>query len=180
MFFDKKKFLGGLLFALVCWVGCDYSGELSEVQSTTTNGQAYSISYPDYMTAEKAGKLSPTAKVQYCNYFRNVYSVVTDTIKTDSTSFGQYAQQQTKQLISLLQRPQKIDSSFVQIDGKKAIKVAYTGTVGKEQLTERIYYQLVFVEGKKNSYLITLWTWDKWRQKYLTDFDRIEQSFKER
>lgn len=180
MLYSKIFFLWAMCIALVLWAGCDYANELHEVQGTTVNGQAYIISYPDYMTAEKGGKLSPTAKVQYCNYFRNVYSVVVDTVKTDSTSFAQYAQQQTKQLISLLQRPQKIDSSLVQIDGKRAIKVAYTGTVGKKQLTERIYYQLTFVEGKSNNYLVTLWTWDKWRKKYLADFDRITQSFKEK
>ncbi|HNL07812.1 MAG TPA: PsbP-related protein, partial [Chitinophagales bacterium] len=83
------------------------------------------------------------------------------------------------QLVATLERPQKVDSTALQIDEKNALRVAYTGTVGIKKIKERIYYQLVFVEGKKHYYQIVLWTWDQWRQKYQADFEHIVQSFKE-
>lgn len=169
-----------LLWCSVCWQSCSYSNEAHLSQHHTTDAKAnYQLAYPDYMKQLSDRALSATAPTQFVNYFRNVYSVLNDTIRTDSTTFDQYAHEQTQLLISRLQRPQKIDSTELRIDGKRALKVAYTGTVGKEQLTERMYYELYFIDGQQHCYQLSLWTWDKWRSKYLADFQRIATSFDE-
>jgi hypothetical protein len=180
MLLFKNPKMGIVALILVFIGGCSYS-ETFKIQQSSTNDKAtsYQIALPDYLDNLLEHHLHRTASVQYGNFFRNTYVIVVDTLSSEQFSLQQYAQQNIQQLVATLERPQKVDSTALQIDEKNALRVAYTGTVGIKKIKERIYYQLVFVEGEKHYYQIVLWTWDQWRQKYQADFEHIVQSFKE-
>lgn len=174
----KNIFLLMVFSLLLVAAGCSYDNERTTVTQQAQNTQAtYNISFPAYMTPETEGKLSQTAGLQYCNYFRNIYAIVNDTNKTDLQN---YAQAKAATLVAALKNPRKIDSTQTNINGLPAISVAYTGDVGPdEELMERIYYRIAFIQGQQTNYELTIWCWDKWREKYLAEMDTIVQSFKE-
>ena len=83
--------------------------------ATTDNIRQFSLTMPSYMEAAPDNKLNPTAKLQYCNYYRNVYALVLDQNKTDAantdTSLRQYANRYVRQMTSTMIKPQQIDSA---------------------------------------------------------------------
>ncbi|MGB0840103.1 MAG: PsbP-related protein [Chitinophagales bacterium] len=166
----------GLVLIVVCVASCDYNYTFEQVKGK----DLYVMEFPDFMEEVKDKALSPLADLQYVNYFRNVYAVVIDTPKTKlNLSVEQWADSSYNELIKVAKRPQKIRQNKLEINGMPAVEIIMTGDLGREAIKERIYYHLVFVEGKDHMYHISLWTWDSWREKYLEFFDRIVQSFKE-
>lgn len=166
-----------LLLTLLCFSACRYSGEWKPANATTYDGkQTFSLSFPDYISEEKEHKLHKSAPLQYCNYFRNFYAFADDTL---SNNYRSVADLETKRLIALLGNPMQIDTQSLQINGLPAFLATYSGVVGNQDLEERIYYRLAFVQGKERVYRITLWVWDKNRDKYTQDFEKIVGSFKE-
>lgn len=166
-----------LLLVLLCFSACRYSGEWKTATATTYDGQqSFSLSFPDYVSEEKEHKLHKSAPMQYCNYFRNFYGFADDTL---SDNYRSVADLETKRLIALLGKPLQIDTQSLQINGLPAFSASYSGDVGISDIVERIYYRLVFVQGKNRVYRITLWVWDKNRNKYTQDFEKITGSFLE-
>ena len=170
-------------FSLLLVSGCRYAEGFEPHQHTTMDGKAtYTVAFPDYMGPSSSGTLNPQATAQYANYFRNIYAIVLDTAVTETTAkpdslFHYYVNIETSQLVSILARPQLIDSTNLTVDGHPAVRVSYTGTVGREQITERIYYDLTFVQTPHHYYQLTVWVWDQWRQKYKDDIDQMVKSF---
>jgi len=173
-----------LFIGLMClFTACSYSGELITRTGTTHEGnKQFSISLPDYIVPEKDGQLSKTTSFQYCNYFRNIYLTIDDTLlqQTDTTKhLATYIRAKTNDLVSRLQKPQRVDSLVIQLNKHKAVQVSVTGDVGAGELVERMYYQLIFVQTSTHIYQLNFFMWDKWRDKYTTDLARIIPTFQE-
>jgi len=166
------------LLLTLLMMACSYTGEYREVQIN----DLYAMSFPDFMMEEKDKKLSQTALLQYCNYFRNIYTIVNHYPKTamnDSVSMATLGHEKYKATVQLLERPQFIDSTQLTISGLPARQYQFTGTVGIETVSERIFYNLVLVESPTHYYEIVFWTWDSWREKYKEDLPKIINSFHE-
>lgn len=145
-------------------------------QTVAQNNQ-YQLEVPSYMHEEKQKKLSPTADFQYCSYYRNVYTIVNEIDSVDAP-LASVATQRYDDLVSALQKPQRIDSLALEINGLPALQISVAGDVGPDDLKERIYYRLIFIAKDNKIYEIVLWGWDRYRDKFLNDFNRIQQSFK--
>ncbi len=152
--------------------------------ATTDNIRQFSLTMPSYMEAAPDNKLNPTAKLQYCNYYRNVYALVLDQNKTDAantdTSLRQYANRYVRQMTSTMIKPQQIDSANTTIGGLPSIALTITGDLGQlKDLRERIYYRIAFAESPTHYYHIATWTWDSRRKNFAADLEKIMQSFRE-
>lgn len=170
------------LYLLLCGAmllaSCRYSGEWRTANAVTYDGrQHFGLSFPDYLSEEKEHKLNKTAPVQYCNYFRNFYAIADDTL-TES-NYRQIAAGETARLFALLNEVQQTDTQSLVINGLPAFMAGMAGNVGNKDLNERIYYRLVFIQGTARVYRLTMWVWDKNREKYVADMDKIAGSFKE-
>lgn len=164
-----------LLFVVLTIAACSYSGEFKAVQVA----KRYTISLPDYMTENEEGKLNKEATLQYGNYFRNFYIIVLEKPMSRTHSLADYTRDATKELVNSLQKPIQIDSAAVEVNGMPGAQVSMKGIVGVDELNEHIYYRLVFLQGKDRVYQLTLWSWDKNRDKYEEDIKKIIESFKE-
>ncbi len=164
-----------LLFLLITiFAACSYSDEWQEVKTA----EEYSISLPPYLEKPE-NQLNPQAKLQYCNYFRNVYVVVVDTPKSKfDLSLQDYYQKEYDLLLDRLTKPQHIDSTRLTVGGLPARQFSMTGEVGKYDVVEKMYYRITIVESEDKYYLISIWMWDEWRRKYRETVDQIVQSFK--
>lgn len=134
------------------------------------------------MTAVPDNKLNPTAKLQYCNYYRNVYAIVLDETRMGNvdTNLQQYAARYINEMVKTLINPQRLDSAAITINGLAGTTLTLTGDLGQlKDLRERIYYRIAFVESPTHYYHIATWTWDSRRQNFATDLDRILNSFQE-
>ena len=168
-----KIFLLCLFFSAV---SCSYSGEYSEAKIANH----YKMAFPDFMKAADSKKqLSETASLQYLNYFRNIYTIVNEFDKQDSLSLNDFSEAQKKVLTKSLQKPILVSEKDFEINGLAAKQHRLTGIVGNEELNEKLYYCLTHIEGKKKRYEVVFWTWDKHRNKYAADIDKIVASFEE-
>jgi len=175
----KMNYLAPLLIVgLLILSSCKYSDEWKTVEAVSKDKkQPFSIQFPAYMEENKKHELHENAPVQYVNYFRNVYAIVNDTAGTDI--FRKIADQELVELIAILEKPQILDTLMLTINNMSAVMAMLTGSVGVDDIVERIYYQVTVVQGKERTYRIILWTWDKNREKYREEFQKIAQSFKE-
>jgi hypothetical protein len=173
-----------LLLMLGCLLyQCSYD-EKWQTATTKTSDQSrsFSLTMPPYMEAEAARKLNPTAQLQYCNYYRNVYAVVLDEAKSKSndSTLQQYADRYLNDMVKTLIKPQRIDSAAIELANMKGLTITLTGDLGQlKDLRERIYYRLAFVESPTHYYQVATWTWDSRRKNFAADLDSILYSFKE-
>jgi len=173
MILKVKTLLLVLFFGVV---SCSYS---SEYQAVKINNQ-YSMSFPDFMEAADSKKqLNETANLQYLNYFRNIYTIVNEFDMDDSLSLEAFSKAQKKTLTKALQKPILVSEKDLEINGLAAKQTRLTGIVGNEELNEKMYYCLTHIEGKKKRYEVVFWTWDKHRNKYAADINKIMASFRE-
>lgn len=172
------KHFGFVLFFLVLLVAaCSYGNEWTTAQATTYDGKrSFTLRFPPFLKPETQRKLHHAAPIQYANYFRNVYAIAYDTLAPDYRSV---AQTEITNLLAIAQKPQLIDTATLSIDGKPAYMGIYTGNVGRGDIEERIYYQLVFVQGTDRVYVLVQWVWDKNREKYREILKQVVTSFKE-
>ncbi len=171
------KYSAFLLIVSTClyFASCSYTGKFTEVKVANK----FAMSFPDYMEEETEKKLGENASLQYCNYFRNIYTLVNEYPINDTLQLTTLAEQQYNELVKMLNQPQKVSEQNITINGLPALQYKVTGNVGEGEIVERIYYTLTIVKGKKQYYEIVFWTWDKWREKYLETITQIIQSFKE-
>ncbi len=174
-----KSFSLVLIAISLSIVSCQYSKEWKTVVATTNDGkQSFSIKFPAYMDENKKMELHESAPVQYVNYFRNIYAIVDDTLGTDI--YRKIADKEVVELISIVEKPQLLDTAELIINELPALMATLTGSVGVDDIVERIYYQLTVVQGKDRAYRIVIWTWDKNRDKYREEMKQIAQSFIEK
>lgn len=168
---------------LCCLAACSYDKEWQTATAPSADAtRQFSLLLPSYMQPAPDNKLNPRAKLQYCNYYRNVYTVVLDQARSNptDTSLRQYADRHVQEMAKTLIKPQQIDSATLQINGLNNIDLTITGDLGQlKDLRERIYYRLCFVESPSHYYQIVAWTWDSRRKNFAADLDSIVHSFRE-
>ena len=166
-----------LLLFIVCSHSCSYSDTPNLVSTKAKYLDiSYTLQLPDYLSEEALHRLNPTAALQYCNYFRNLYITVNDTL-IPSNAFNDYIDAQVNSLSQRLDRPQQVSRQALVINGYNAVQVEMTGDVGKGEIIERMYYRLTFIDSPNLRYQISMWTWDKWREKYHNILSNISGSF---
>lgn len=178
----KKKFpylLWCYWAVLSACFGAQTSEWLTKTGTASDQSEHYQIALPDYLLEiEDANKqLNPQAVMQYANHYRNAYMLMLDTSRSTPTSMAEYAASETRKLVGRLQKPQQIDSSGLVINGLPAVRIDMTGDLGNANVRERIYYRLIFVETPYRCVQLVYWTWDKWRDKYLPDIEKSQNSF---
>lgn len=168
---------------LCCLAACSYDKEWQTATAPSADAtRQFSLLLPSYMQPAPDNKLNPTAKLQYCNYYRNVYALVLDQARSNpsDTSLRQYADRHVQEMAKTLIKPQQIDSATLQINGLNSIDLTIAGDLGQlKDLRERIYYRLSFVESPSHYYQIVAWTWDSRRKNFAADLDSIVHSFRE-
>jgi len=165
--------------ALILLNACSHSDELIEVASTTKDGKAkYAISFPAYMDSESEKILGKGADLQYCSFYRNVYAIVLEESKSDTSfSLTEYAQKKIEELENAVRNPLRLDSLQMELASNKAQQMQIVGKIGEGELEKRILYRLVFIEADEHIFQLILWGWDERRDLYLEDFDKIVKSF---
>lgn len=174
--------IGWVCCLCLLYMSCQKFPEKISIEGSTADSIGrFSMDLPGYLSPETEHKLNPVAKVQYCNYYRNMYFVLLDTAKSmnNNLSLQQYAAQHYEKLVKSLANPTKIDSSTTTINNMPAIQIALAGDLGGSSLKERIYYQLLFVESHTHYYQLVYWGWDKNRDKFLSDIAVSMASFKQ-
>lgn len=166
--------------SLLAIFACSYSGEMKEVKASSNDGKVqYSIAFPDYMKLEEEKQFNEQASLQYCSFYRNIYTIVLDKAKTTSNeNLTKYAQEELEKLEGVLKNSLRIDSSQIKINNRTALQIQLTGKVGEGEVEKRIFYRLVFFETKEHLFQLVLWGWDERREEYLEDFDKILSSFR--
>lgn len=168
----KFPWLLGVFMSLVLINGCSYPTEWQTVNVQNK----FTVEVPPFFKPDK--ELSENAQMQYCNRFRNFYSIGIIDNKTDD--FQAYNQKVVKPLLDYVQDGTITDSLNLEIDGKQAIWNSVVGNMKIEAVDEYIYYDHVSIKGDKHFYQICTWTrGPKRRDLYKADMERILKSFKE-
>lgn len=168
-------------YCLFC-AACQKFPEKISIEATSLDNQSsFTLDLPGYLSPEPNHKLNPRAKIQYCNYYRNIYFTVLDTAKSTivDMSLQQYATRNYQKLINALGNPSRLDSTSLVINNMPAIQIALNGDLGGSSLKERIYYRLLFVESPTHYYQLVYWGWDKNRDKFLADINSSVASFRQ-
>jgi len=145
----------------------------------------YKIGIPKYM--KEAIDLNDDASLQYQNIFKETYIVIIDEPKDefisvfedlgeyDSTisAVKNYRDVQTRFINETLIVSSKSEPRSIKIDGLDAEMVELEGTM--ENIG--IFYNLTFVEGDENLYMIMAWTLKDRKDKYKETFEMAIKSF---
>jgi hypothetical protein len=163
------------LLYLFCVVSCISSCKYSKDYQAINVGNQFSISLPSWMKEEK--DLAPGAPFQYANRFRNFYAV--GFISKKDTARQDYNTQWNNHLGALkkaLTAPLVTDSLAIEINGMKGTRAEILGKMDGEN----IYFSEVMLDGKANTYHISVWVRAEERKlRFKEDINKIIASVKE-
>jgi hypothetical protein len=164
-----KKFIIALLFAsLTTLIGCSYNNE----DQTVNHNNEFQITIPGWVKKET---LAPDASVSYTNRYRNFYLVVIGgdkNIPWDSAKNSAF-----KRVYGTLDSA-SFEENLYKLQEMQGVHYEINGKTDKE--SDKIFYSLYVMEGKRKYYQICLWTRGaERRKKYNEAFYKIIQSFKE-
>lgn len=141
-------------------------------------GHVYHVSIPDYMT--KTYSLNEAASMQYLNAAKETYVILIEDSKDQLLQAG-----------VPFRSPEEFYDHFEQtfadnyskispkhpltINGYPALQVEITKPFGEY----KVHYLVTVIESETHFYKMLAWTIDKYKQKYLADFKRIANSFRE-
>lgn len=146
----------------------------------------YSMEIPKYM--KKTAVLNDVASLQYKNARKEIYAIViheskkiiqetfegTDDYNKNLTADKNYKNIQLGLIKENLTGFKKFDPEYLTINGLNASLIKIEGTV--EGLN--IFYQLGFIEGKENVFMIMTWTEKKKKNRFRFTFQKMIESFK--
>lgn len=147
--------------------GCNYSDEPRQI----TLNNRYQIEIPTYM--RETNELNPNADFQYQNQFRNRYLIIFQ--KPKNNSLQVFAKQRTNKLLQNVRDSVVTKSSPTEINDVPCYEKVISAKVGKE----RIYYKLMFYEGKEYFYQLVIWTRDDKLAPFKQDIETIAKSFQQ-
>ncbi|MEX1000784.1 MAG: PsbP-related protein [Crocinitomicaceae bacterium] len=188
----KKIFFGSItLFIFSLFLSCGGGTEelsLEDDFNVVKVASMYELSVPNYM--EQAVDLNEEASLQYQNLTKETYVIVIDEPKGEFEeifrSLGEWNEElslienyrdlQVGYFTESTDMQNKSEPTSLKIDGLPTEMVALEGRPDGMQYD--IYYQLGFIEGKENIYMITAWTLLDRKEKYKKTFEMIVKSFK--
>lgn len=186
----KLTFLG---IIITCTYSCldlitpsNYVGEGKVAMKRITVDSLYSIEIPKYM--KKTTVLNDDASLQYMNAYKETYVIVInesiedfkntfvqmgdyDTIKTADRNYKDIQLNFIKETIG---NYKIYDHEYLKIHELNASLVKVEGKVDGYQ----IFYQIGFLEGKKDVYMVMIWTEKKKKNRYHYTFQKMIESFK--
>jgi hypothetical protein len=130
---------------------------------------SYQLEVTAYMN--KTSELNADAEVQFQNKFRNRYLLVFQSQKQEP--FKDFVDQRVQQLLDKVQDSVISKSTAKKVNGIQAHERVINAKVGEE----RIYYKLMFYEGKKHFYQLVVWTRDDKLAPFKQDMEKIATSF---
>ncbi len=165
----KAGWFGMVMIILLLGIaGCKYPDE----PKTVTLNKRYQIDIPSYM--HQTQDLNPDAEIQYQNSFRNRYLLLFK--EPQSSSLQAFADQRLQQLLEKVKDSVVSKSKDLEVNGIPAHENVVNAKVGDE----RIYYKLLFYEGKEHYYQLVIWTRDDKLAPFKQDIDKIVSSFRKR
>lgn len=164
----SKTIISILAIGLITLAACNYSNEYK----TVNHENEFQITIPGWVKKET---LAPDASVSYTNRYRNFYMVVIGgekNIPWDSAKNSAF-----KRVYGILDSAEHEESPY-KLQGMQGVHYEINGKTDKE--SDKIFYSLYVLEGKRKYYQICLWTRGaERRKKYNEEFYKIIQSFKE-
>jgi hypothetical protein len=150
----------------------------------------YSMKLPDYLTPGE--DLNSEASLQYQNIYKEVYVIVIDESKQDfidvfkelgtydstKSACDNYAEAQMK----------SIEDNMTTVTSKSTIRKAKLGGCDarladvagtQEGIEDPMGFTVAFIEGKETLYMVMTWTFEKSKDTYQEDMDKMINSFKE-
>jgi len=150
----------------------------------------YSMKLPDYLTP--GDDLNSEASLQYQNIVKEVYVIVIDESKQDfidvfkelgdydstKSACDNYAEAQMK----------SIEENMTTVTSKSPLRKAKLGgcdarladVAGTQaDIEDPMGFTVAFIEGKETLYMVMTWTFEKSKDTYQEDMDKMINSFKE-
>lgn len=146
----------------------------------------YALKVPKYM--KKTSILNDEASLQYMNAYKEAYVIVIHEskalIKATFTEMGDYNDSisadknykniQLNFIKETIDNLKKYDPENITINGLNASLIKLEGKVEGYN----IFYQLGFIEGKQNVYMIMSWTEKSKKERYKRTFQKMIESFR--
>lgn len=145
----------------------------------------YAIEIPSYM--KKTTILNDDAKLQYMNAYKETYTIIIHepikTLEETFTEMGDYNKKLTADknykniqldfIKETLTKVKMYDPEYLTINGLNASLIKVEGII--EGI--HIFYQLGFIEGQENVFMIMTWTEKNKKNRYRYTFQKIIESF---
>lgn len=170
-----KRVLIIIAFACILF-SCSTKPVFHEV---TINGQ-YSVQLPEYL--QPCSDIHPDASLQYQNTESEIYALVIDEKKEAMENYDlDYDIETYYKAIALQPFSEKIKDGKISppgvqtINGHKALVADITGKIDNNE----VFYRLAVIETTNAFYQMLVWTKAENKEKYMGDFTRIVESFKE-
>lgn len=182
------------LIPVVALIALTFSGCSTTFKEVNATGETadYSMELPDYLT--EGYDLNKEASLQYQNTSKEVYVIVIDESKSDfvemyrdilddydedKSACANYAEAQMESIEGNMESvTSKTGPRTDKINGMDAMVYDLTGT--QSDIVDGMGFTVAFVEGKETLYMIMTWTYEKDKDKYQADMDKMIASFKEK
>lgn len=157
-----------LIPCLIVSIGCSYNKEYN----TINQNNEFQLTIPGWVKKET---LAPDASISYANRYRNFYLVVIGADK--NTPWDSAKNSAFKRVYGILDSASFEENPY-KLQEMQGVHYEINGKTDKE--SDKIFYSLYVLEGKRKYYQICLWTRGaERRKKYNEEFYKIIQSFKE-
>ncbi|MCU0350150.1 MAG: hypothetical protein MUF43_04875 [Flavobacterium sp.] len=169
-----------LLLALLTFYACDTSEN-----TKTVSKKEYSLELPGFLS--EGNDLNEEASLQYRNYFKEFYVIVIDESKsefnnmvTENEFLEEYSpdiEGYSQLIIDNLETTVTFENQTLEDSKINGLPTKILKFEGKYEDID-VYYQIAFIQSKKNYYQIMSWTLAEKRQDYEPLMDKMMASFK--
>ncbi len=150
----------------------------------------YSMELPEYLT--EGYDLNSEASLQYQDVVKEVYVIVIDEPKQEFIdvfmSIDEYDSSKSACDNYAAAQMESIEANMTTVTSKSVLKKstlagceARTANVAgtQEGIDDAMGFTVAFIEGKETLYMVMTWTFEKDKDKYQADMDKMINSFKE-